>query len=41
MSNAQQASGRVTGWNQVSDDDEDDLVEEARPEPVPLSDPDF
>ena len=41
MINAQQASGRVTGWNQVSDDDEDELVEETRPEPVPLSDPDF
>src|SRR5688572_1525088 len=41
MSSAQQAEGRVTGWGKVSDEDEDQPVDEVRPEPVPLSDPDF
>src|SRR5215204_3065764 len=41
MSNAQQAAGRVTGWGKVSDEDEDQFVDEVRPEPIPLSDPDF
>jgi RNA polymerase sigma-70 factor (ECF subfamily) len=41
MSHAQQASGRVTGWGKVSDDEEDQEVGEPRPEPIPLSDPDF
>src|SRR5687768_17860377 len=41
MSVAQQAAGRVTGWGRVSDEDEDQLVDEVRPEWVPLSDPDF
>jgi RNA polymerase sigma-70 factor (ECF subfamily) len=41
MNHAQQASGRVTGWGEVSDDEDDQDVAEARPEPVPLSDPDF
>ena len=41
MTNAQPAAGRVTGRGKVSDQIEDETVEEARPEPVPLSDPDF
>ena len=41
MSIAQPGAGRVTGWGKVSKDPEEDINEEARPEPVPLSDPDF
>ena len=41
MSITQPGAGRVTGWGRVSDDSDDDSIEEARPEPVPLSDPDF
>ena len=40
MSKAQPASGRVTGWDKVSDDDQDQSHVEPRPEPIPLSDPD-
>ena len=41
MSIAQPGAGRVTGVGLVSEDPEEDIIEEARPEPVPLSDPDF
>ena len=41
MSSAQQAEGRVTGWGKVSDDADDHSLDEPRPEPIPLSDPDF
>ena len=41
MNIAQPAAGRVTGWGKVSETDDDQTIEETRPEPVPLSDPDF
>src|SRR5687768_10822564 len=41
MISAQQAEGRVTGWGKVSDDAEDQTLDATRPEPVPLSDPEF
>jgi RNA polymerase sigma-70 factor (ECF subfamily) len=41
MSTAQLAASRVTGWGKVSDETEEEIVDEARPEWVPLSDPDF
>jgi RNA polymerase sigma factor (sigma-70 family) len=41
MSSAQPAGGRVTGWGKVSEDPEDEILDGPRPEPVPLSDPDF
>ena len=41
MSSAQPAEGRVTGWGNVSNDAEDQSLDETRPEWVPLSDPDF
>ena len=41
MSSAQPASGRVTGWGKVSDESEERDLDETRPEPVPLDDPEF
>ena len=41
MGIVQPAAGRVTGWGKVSDDAEDQSLDETRPEWVPLSDPDF
>ena len=38
---AQPADGRVTGRGKVSESSGEDNNEEVRPEPVPLSDPDF
>ena len=41
MSIAQPAAGLVTGWGNVSDETDEEKLEETRPEPVPLPDPEF
>src|SRR3954454_9549919 len=41
MNIAQMAGGPVTGWGKVSEEPDDDLIDEPRPEPVPLPDPEF
>ena len=41
MNIAQASAGPATGWGKVSDEPEDELIEEVRPEPVPLPDDEF
>jgi RNA polymerase sigma-70 factor (ECF subfamily) len=41
MNSAQVASGPATGWGKVSDEPDDEALDEVRPEPVPLPDDEF